>query len=97
MTPPESIWKTFTRSGPWAILALILVLFYLYKVGPAIETISAQHNEMRAEDLASDASVKAVMEAVRDAMRQNNYLQLRNCLNTARNQGDRDGCSKGIQ
>lgn len=87
----DKLITAFSKSGPWALLSLVLILFYLYRVGPAIETITAQHNEMRAEDAASDAKVQAVMEQVLDAIRQNNYLMQLDCVNKVKI-SDREKC-----
>ena len=90
----EKALAVFVKSGPWALLAVVLVVFYLGKVDPAIAMIQAEHREMRAEDAASDASVKNVMGQVLMAIERSNYLERRNCLNTARSTSDRDACLK---
>ena len=90
----EKALAVFVKSGPWALLAVVLVVFYLGKVDPAIATIQAEHREMRAEDAASDASVKNVMGQVLMAIERSNYLERRTCLNTARSTSDRDACLK---
>lgn len=90
----EKALAVFVKSGPWALLAVVLVIFFLVKVDPAIETMQAEHREMRAEDAASDASVKNVMGQVLMAIERSNYLERRNCMNTARSIPDRDACLK---
>lgn len=88
----EKALAVFVKSGPWALLAVVLVVFYLGKIDPAIETIQAEHREMRAEDADSDSAVKNVMGQVLMAIERSNYLERRNCMNTARTATDRDAC-----
>lgn len=49
MQTQDTIWKTFGKAGPWALLAVMLVVFYLYKLDPAIEALTRDHASMRAE------------------------------------------------
>lgn len=90
----ETTWKVFAKSGPWAVLAAILIGYFLYEVRPAVASIQAEHREMRAEDAAESARVQDVMGQVLMAIERSNYLERRNCINTARTPSDRDACAR---
>lgn len=90
----ESILKTLAKSGPWAVLAGVLLMFFLWEVRPSIAALKAEHAEMRAEEAAESAQIEAFMERVVAAMETSNYLQRRECVNSAKTFADRDACAK---
>lgn len=88
-------WKDqIAKHGPWAMLAAVLLYVILVQVNPAIATIQAEHREMRAESVSDSAAMKNVMGQVLMAIERSNYLERRNCINTAKSQTDREACAK---
>ena len=90
----ETAMKVLAKSGPWAVLAAVLVAFVLMKIDPAIEALKAQHEETRKEDAADALKIANVMGQVLMAIERSNYLERRNCINTAKTAQDRDACAK---
>lgn len=90
----EKAWAMLIKSGPWAALAAVLLYVVLGEVRPALATIKAQHDELRAELSAEALRSTNVMGQVLMAMERSNYLERRNCINTARTQTDREACAK---
>lgn len=90
----EGWFRAFAKAGPWAMAFAALLTFYLSKIDPALESIRAQHDELRVEMTSQNAAVKDVMGQVLMAIERSNYLERRNCINTARTVADRDACAK---
>lgn len=94
MTPlTDRVLDRFTRAGPWALLALLLILVMVYEIRPAIAdqarqtaAIRAEHNEFRAE---FNSALNDVLQAIRHSA----YLEFRNCINTANNDDQRLLCA----
>lgn len=88
-------WKTWLQKhGPWAALTLLLLSFYLYKLDPVITSLQAEHREMRAEEAEEALQIKNVYGQVLMSLERSNYLERRNCINTARTPAERDACAK---
>lgn len=86
----KEVVSSFIKAGPWAVLAGALIVYGILEVRPAlalIPAIRAEHAEMRAEQIATWK--EALTYAKRSA-----YLERRNCINTARNEDQRDACAK---
>lgn len=91
MTTNERILASFTRAGPWALLAVLLVAFIVWEVRPAIASLKAEHMEMRAE-------MNNALRELTHYVRQSAYLEFRNCLNTATTAEQRERCAyKGVE
>lgn len=86
--------QALAKHGPWAVMFGVLLGFFLWEVRPAIADLRAEHQEMRVEDRAEAEEIKNVYGQVLMALERSNYLERRNCINTARTQVDRDACAK---
>lgn len=97
----ETAWKTFAKAGPWAVLAVMLVAFYLWKLDPAIGALTQEHASMRAEiaEQRSEASAENtqlvnVLGQLLMAAERTAYLQRVTCQNLAATSQALRDCAK---
>lgn len=90
----EKVGDFLLKHGPWTLLAFGVVAFQMFEVRPWMASMQAEHREIRAEDAEQDLKIQNVMGQVLMAIERSNYLERRNCINTARTATDREACAK---
>ena len=91
----QETWKDIlAKHGPWAALATVLLYVILAEVRPAIALIQSEHSQMRTDYRENSSDIKNVMGQVLMAIERSNYLERRNCINTAQNADDREACAR---
>lgn len=91
----QETWKDIlAKHGPWAALAAVLLWVILAEVRPSIAAIQLEHTQMRSETSENAKDIKNVMGQVLMAIERSNYLERRNCINTAQNSDDREACAR---
>ena len=97
----DTAWKTFARSGPWTLLAVLLIGYYFYKLDPKLDALQQEHVSMRAEfaesraeEAAESRALLAIMEQIRKYAESTAYLQRVQCQNEADNPDELRRCAK---
>jgi hypothetical protein len=97
----EKAWQIIGKSGPWAMLAFVLIAFILFELRPAIAAIQSQHltlnaalAEQRAEDGQDFKLMRDVLNEILDANQRTAYLQRVTCQNQARTPSELRACAK---
>lgn len=97
----ETVWKRFEKAGPWAILAVLLIGFYLAKLDPVIDGLQQEHAAMRAEYAEQRAEAAAetkqlinVLGQLLMAQERIAYLQRLSCQHGAKTRAELNECAK---
>lgn len=97
----EKTWQLVAKSGPWAVLAFLLIAFILFELRPAVAAIQSQHlnfnaalAEQRAEDGQDFRMMRDILNEIRDASQRTAYLQRVTCQNQARSASELRACAK---
>ena len=90
----ENVLKAIATHGPWAVLAVVLIGFQMWEVRPAIANLNTAHMQMEEQQQEESAEIKNVLGQVLMAIERSNYLERRNCINTAPTQEDRFACAR---
>ena len=97
----EKLIAAFARSGPWTLLAVLLVAFYLLKLDPRLQAMDDQHDTMRREWAETRAEAAADAKALQNILGQilmsterTAYLQRVQCQNEAETPAELRACAK---
>lgn len=97
----EKVMQAIAKSGPWAVLAFVLIAFILFELRPAIAAIQVQHEslnsalaEQRAEDGQDFKLTRDLLQQILTANERTAYLQRVTCQNQARTSSELRACAK---
>lgn len=100
----ETFLKTLARSGPWALLAGVLILYYLLRLDPKLDAIaSGQHSmraelaEQRSEEAAEAKATLNILGQILMSAERTAFLQLVQCQNSATSATELRACAKAFE
>lgn len=84
----ETVWKTLAKSGPWAVVAGVLIGVFVFDVRVGITEGRGQHEHL----IQSVDAVKNIAGQSDMAMQKVLAVLLASCINNARNEEQRNRC-----
>lgn len=100
----DTVWKTLAKSGPWALLAGVLIAYFLLRIDPVLDAISEDHvslraelAEQRAEDAADSKALLNVMGQILMSTERTAYLQRVQCQIAADSPAELRDCARDME
>lgn len=97
----DDVLATFSKAGPWALLAVLLIGAILFEIRPALAAFEKQHTalqaalaEQRAEDGADFKAIQNLLGQILMSAERTAYLQRVQCQNEADTQAELRACAK---